>query len=163
MHHYEDIREALTPVEPPKRAKRVAGKAKPLKRATRQPKTTRVARTRAGGTWSEAQYWQFIRSGLRQLSRRWPPVTRLVWNESRRPYVGPNKRQRWEFQCAVCAKWYMRKEMQADHIQPCGSLKSWEDLAGFTRRLLVETAGLRILCAECHLLRTRGKGGSEAA
>lgn len=126
-----------------------------MKRATRKPKTTRVPKPYAGGEWSHARFFQFIRSGLRQLSRRWPPVTRLVWNESRRPYVGPNPRAKWSYRCAICAKWYMRKEMQADHIVPCGSLKSFDDIGGFTKRLFVETGGLRILCADCHQIRTR--------
>lgn len=140
-NHYETIREALTP--------------KVGRKATRRPKTARVARTRAGGEWTEAAFWSFLRSGLRQLSRRWPPVTRHVWNESRRPYVGLNKRQKWEYQCSLCGTWAIRKAMQADHIVPCGALKGWDDLPTFTQRLLCEVEGVRILCERCHQARTK--------
>ena len=128
------------------------------RKTTRIPKTTRVPRTRAGGTWSEAQFWSFLRSGLRQLSRRWPPTVRLIWLEGRRAYKGPNVRQKWEYQCEKCAKWWIRKEMQADHIVPCGSLRSWDDLPVFTQRLLCEASGLRLLCSDCHQARTNEVG-----
>lgn len=140
--HYEDIEALLR---------------RPL-RATRKPKTGRVPRTRAGGEWTEAAFWSFLRSGLRQLSRRWPPVTRLVWAESRRPYLGPNKRQKWEHQCAACGTWGKRADMQADHILPCGPLRSWDDLPIFTQRLLCEVEGVRILCERCHVAWTNKKG-----
>lgn len=146
---------------PPLTMSRLAKKA-PVRKTTRKPKTARVARTRAGGEWSEAQFFAFIRSGLRQMSRRWPPLVRQVWMESRRPYVGLNKRQKWEHQCSICSGWYKRADMEADHIIPCGSLKSWDDLVGFTQRLLVEVEGVQRLCARCHQARTNGKGESDA-
>ena len=31
-------------------------------------------RTRAGKTWTEAKYWQFIRSALRQATMRYPVI-----------------------------------------------------------------------------------------
>lgn len=138
-------------VEPKQSIKASLGRA--TRKTTRKPKTTRVERTRAGGEWTEAAFWSFLRSGLRQLSRRWPPIVRGVWLESRRAYHGPNKRQKWEHQCAVCDVWAIRKVMQADHIRPCGRLHSWDDLPGFVQRMLCETDGLRILCAGCHLTR----------
>lgn len=131
-------------------AKRPAPK---YRKTTRKPKTTRVARTRAGETWSESQFWQFLRSGLRQMSRRWPPLVRLIWLEHRRPNESSNLRLKWEHQCSLCSGWFKRAGMQADHIVPCGTLKTWEDLPVFTRRLLCEVGGLRILCEKCHLAR----------
>jgi len=64
---------------------------------------------------------------------------------------------KWEFCCAGCARWYKREGMQADHITPCGSLRSWEDLPGFASRLFCEADMLRIYCADCHQAR-HGKG-----
>lgn len=131
----------------------------------RRPKTNRVERTRASGEWSEAQFWSFIRSGLRQLSRRWPPLVRHVYLQSRRDYRGDNKRQKHEYQCSACGDWFMRKNIQADHIAECGSLKSFADLPGFVERLLCEVEGLRLLCETCHQERTneerrkRGENG----
>lgn len=116
----------------------------------RRPKTMRVARTRAGGEWTESSFWLFIRSGLRQMSKRWPPTTRLIWNANRRAYKGPNKRQKWEFLCSSCGGWFIRRDMHCDHIVECGTLKSFSDIATFAERLFCEVDGLRIVCEDCH-------------
>jgi hypothetical protein len=126
-----------------------------------KPKESRVPKTRAGGEFSEARFWGFIRSGLRQMSQRWPPTVRLIWLEGRRAYKGPNARQKWEYKCDHCEKWWMRKEMEADHIIPCGSMRSWEELPIFAERLLCETSGLRRLCNGCHLARTNEVRGEK--
>jgi hypothetical protein len=122
----------------------------PAKKTTRIGKTGRVPKTRAGNMWTEAQFWGFIRSGLRGISRRWPPLCRLALAAAHRPYVGPNKLQKHEYQCAKCAKWFKRTQVQVDHILSCGQLKSWQDLATFAARLFCEVDGLRILCTVCH-------------
>lgn len=116
--------------------------------------TNRVPRTRAGGEWTEAAFWNFLRSGLRQLSRRWPPLVRHAANAARREYSGPNARQKWEYQCSACCHWYMRKEIQIDHIVECGPLRSFADLSVFAERLFIEKEGLRVLCESCHEQRT---------
>lgn len=103
--------------------------------------------------WTEARFFGFIRSNLRNASRKWQPM-RDAFEDAKRPYTGPNKRQKWEYQCADCEEWFKRTEVQADHIVPCGPLKCWEDLEPFTRRLFVEKEGFRILCKGCHKIRT---------
>lgn len=120
----------------------------------RRPKTSRVPRTRAGGEWTEAGFWGFLRSGFRQISRRWPPLARQALNAVRRKYSGPNKRQKWEYQCSACQQWFMGKEVQVDHIEPCGSLKAVEDIGPFVERLFAEPDKLRVLCEACHQQRT---------
>ena len=119
----------------------------------RKAKTDRVPRTRAGGEWTEAAFWGFIRSGLRQMSRRWPPLVRHALTESRRKSKSENKRLKWEFQCHQCDAWFPRKEIEVDHIVPCGTLKSFSDLSVFAERLFCESEGLRVLCLKCHQLR----------
>lgn len=115
----------------------------------RRPKTDRVPRTRAGGEWTEASFWGFIRSLLRQGSKRWPP-RREAMNEARVPYVGPNKRQKWLYVCAKCGWAAKATEVQIDHIIPCGTLKSYDDLPGFVERLFCEVEGFQVLCKPCH-------------
>lgn len=44
----------------------------------------------------------------------------------------------------------MRREIHVDHVIPCGSLKSLDDVRGFVERLFVEADGLRVLCEQCH-------------
>lgn len=70
----------------------------------------------------------------------------------RSPYDGPNKRQKWKYQCNICKCWFMEKEMEYDHIIPCGSLLSRDD----ERRCLLELiiGSLQMLCVPCHRSKT---------
>lgn len=104
---------------------------------------------RAGGTWTEARYWSEIRSHWRKFSLRWPPRA-MALKAASRPYHGPNKRRSKEYRCAICGLWWAGTEVQVDHIEPCGELRSLDDLPGFVGRLLCEVDGLRCLCRGCH-------------
>lgn len=113
-------------------------------------KKRNVPRTRNNERWTEARFFGFIRSSLRRASCKWPPIVKDAKERVRRPYKGKNKRQRWEYQCEMCEKWFAGKEVQVDHIVPAGQLKTFEDLPGFVERLFCEVDGLRVLCKECH-------------
>ena len=126
-------------------------------------KTNRVPKTRAGGTWTEAAFWGFIRSGIRRLSTSWPPISKVKL-QYRRPYSGPNARQKWEYQCALCGEWFpeavtvggkRQSIIHIDHIVPCGELSSWDELRVFAERLFVEEDGLRVTCKDCNQARKR--------
>jgi hypothetical protein len=84
------------------------------------------------------------------MSRRWPPIVRHALHAARRPYVGPNKRQKWEYQCAECGGWFKGDCVAVDHIAPAGKLTAWDDVEPFLRRLLCEADGLRVVCDCCH-------------
>ncbi len=113
-----------------------------------------VEKSRCAGTMSEAMYWSFIRSALRQKSRWWKPITQCKIN-AKRPYKGPNKRQRFEYQCNKCKQWFPEKEVAVDHIIPAGSLNNADDLKGFVGRLFCEINGLQCLCSDCHDAKTK--------
>lgn len=105
-------------------------------------------KTRCDGTMTEAQYWGMIRSALRDGSLRWLPLQKIL-NDNRRPYRGPDRRQRWEYLCSMCNKWYPRKHIERDHAQGCGVLN--EETAGlFITRMYCDTKYLRLLCKGCH-------------
>ena len=116
-----------------------------------KPKRQRVKRTRAGGQWTEARYWQFIRSLLRQGFQRYP-VKQMVKTDNRRKVTG--QRHKFEYLCAECGGWFKDKEVNVDHIVPAGSLKDYSDLPGFVKRLYCEADGLQILCKPCHDAKT---------
>ena len=99
--------------------------------------------------WSTAKFWGFIRSALRSKMSRWPPKIEAK-KKARRKYQGPNKQQKWEYQCAHCAEWFMDKETEVNHKIECGSLKSYEDLPGFVERLFCGEDGFEVLCKPCH-------------
>lgn len=99
--------------------------------------------------WTEAKFWSFLRSGLRAKWSRWPPKY-AVLAAATRPYNGPNKRQKKETQCAECKKWHPQKDISVDHITPVGTLRCYEDLPDFCRRLFVGIDKLQCLCKACH-------------
>lgn len=108
-----------------------------------------VPKTRGGGTYTESAFFNFLRSALRQKSRRWAPIYKCL-QEARRPSKSKNKRLKWEFQCAKCKKWKPQKEVSVDHVVPAGSLRSFADLASFAERLFCEIDNLQVLCKPCH-------------
>ena len=114
----------------------------------------KVIKTRNAGTMSESAFWAFIRSALRQKSRWWKPITQCKQN-AKRPYKGINKRQKFEYQCNKCKKWFPDKQINIDHILPAGELNKANDLPGFVERLFVEESGLQCLCTNCHNEKTK--------
>jgi 5-methylcytosine-specific restriction endonuclease McrA len=116
----------------------------------------RVVKTRNAGTMTESAFWSFIRSALRQKSRWWKPITQTKM-KSRRAYKGPNKRQKFEYQCVHCEKWFPEKKINVDHIHPAGSLNCANDLPGFVERLFCESDNLQVLCEKCHNTKTQNE------
>ena len=66
-----------------------------------------------------------------------------------------NKRQKFEYQCNKCKKWFPDKQINIDHITPAGELNKADDLPGFVERLFVEESGLQCLCQNCHNEKTK--------
>lgn len=114
----------------------------------------RSAKTRNAGTMTESAFWSFIRSGLRQKSRWWKPITECKM-KARRAYKGPLKRQKFEYQCKECLNWFPDKKINVDHILPAGSLRCANDLPGFVERLFCEVDNLQVLCETCHNKKTQ--------
>jgi 5-methylcytosine-specific restriction endonuclease McrA len=112
----------------------------------------RVPRTHAGGTWTKAQYFSFIRGALRQAARRYP-VKHQVLDSVKQRVEG--KRHRFEYQCALCKQAFQRKKVEVDHIKPAGSLNEYDDLPGFVERLYCEPDDLQVLCIPCHRDKTK--------
>ncbi len=114
-----------------------------------------VEKTRAVGTMTEAEYFARIRSALRNGFRYWKPMTRAL-EAACRPYVGESKLQKKEYQCAICKNWFKRKDVQIDHIEPCGTLRSYEDIVPFIKQLTKEgIESYQVLCKPDHLIKTK--------
>jgi 5-methylcytosine-specific restriction endonuclease McrA len=122
----------------------------------RKVKVPRVKspKVRNAGTMTESAFWSFIRSGLRQKSRWWKPITECKL-KAKRKYKGPNKRQRFEYQCNACKQWFAEKNINVDHIVGAGSLNCADDLPGFVNRLFCEHDNLQVLCTTCHDTKTK--------
>ena len=103
--------------------------------------------------WTDSRYMSFIRSTLRRSFTKFP-TKHKVKNEASRPYKGSVKRRKKEYQCAVCSGWFADKEVAVDHIVPCGSLKSYDDLPRFVSTLYCEANNLQVICNTCHQIKT---------
>lgn len=125
------------------------------KRRAKIPRT-KTPKARNAGTMTESAFWSFIRSALRQKSRWWKPIMQAKMN-ARRPYKGPNKRQKFEYLCAHCKDWFPEKKINIDHIRPAGSLNCAQDLPGFVERLFCEVDNLQCLCEKCHDVKTKSE------
>jgi len=125
-----------------------------MKRTAKKPVKPRVERTRNAGSETESMHMSKIRSALRNISRWWKPFAIALKAASHTSYVGRSKRVM--YLCAACNKFYGRKNVEVNHIIPAGSLKSYDDLPDFCRRLFVEDVSqLEVLCKECHKEETR--------
>ena len=111
----------------------------------------RVERTRAGGTWTEARYFGFIRNALRSAFQKYP----VKHAAKRAASVVTESGTR--YRCATCNKLFKGTETHVDHIEPCGSLKTFEDLPGFVERMYCEVDGFQVLCKPCHQLKTNAE------
>ena len=112
-------------------------------------------KSRNANTMTEAAFFGKIRSTLRNGFRYWKPM-QLALEKASRQYKGDNKRQKKEYQCEKCKKWFKRTDVQIDHIVECGSLNTWEDIVPFLKRLVSEDIkSYQILCKKDHLLKTK--------
>ena len=116
----------------------------------------KVPRVRNAGTWTEAEYWSRLRSCLRGMFRWWLPA-RAVLRRARRAANGVRgARVKWVYECAAChGCTFIRREVEVDHVIPCGSLRSLADLAAFVERMTPEAeSGFQVLCKSCHQTKT---------
>ena len=126
----------------------------------KKKRISNVIKPRGSGTLTESAFWAMIRSALRDKSRWWKPIAECRM-KARRKYVGPNKRQTYEYQCSHCKKWFPMKDINVDHIIPVGTLTCAEDLPGFVERLFVEESGLQVLCNYDHDIKTQNERKNE--
>lgn len=116
-----------------------------------------TAKWRCNGTMTEAQYLAFVRSALRSKWLRWAPRSEAL-KSARRAYKGPNKRQQWEYACAVCGNNFGAKEVEVDHYpKDAGSILKIEDTGQFCANLFCEVDNLRIVCKPCHSVYTHSQ------
>jgi hypothetical protein len=109
-------------------------------------------RTRNANTLTESEFFGKIRSGLRNTFRYWKPMT-IALEKASRKYTGTNKRIKKEYQCASCGEWFIRKNVEIDHIVPCGSLRTYDDIVPFIINLTQEDyKSYQVLCS------TKGDG-----
>jgi len=139
-------------------------------------KNPRVPRTRVGNTLTEAAYFGLIRSTLRKGLTYYPSKTMayaaipkrvshyidkktkrgslvLYKKDSPRGKKGtPIQVPVYERLCARCTDWH--DVIQMDHIIPCGSLRTFDDIGGWCKRAFCEPEDYQGLCKPCHKIKT---------
>lgn len=79
----------------------------------------------------------------------WKPIINAR-NAVRRAYKGPNKRQKFEYQCQKCSKWFPGTQVSVHHKVPAGTLTCADDLPKFVLKLFCEQEHLTVYCGPCH-------------
>jgi len=120
------------------------------KKKVAKPRKSLVEKPFNAGSMSSSMFFSWLRSRLRKMSMQgWKP-TKLVKDAAKIPYVGENKRRKFSYVCGKCSNAVSDKECAVHHKIPAGSLKSFEDLPGFCKRLFTEAENLILLCDSCH-------------
>lgn len=109
---------------------------------------------RNGGKWTESRYQTFIKTALRQASKRWGPK-----NDAK----SIARVERGKYRCAMCGNIgpatlpplegnkRRRSNAAADHIHPVvDPTAGFIDWDTYIERLFCEVEGFQILCWDCH-------------
>lgn len=108
--------------------------------------------TRNSNTMTEAEYFSMILSALRQTTRYWKPALKALEKASR-PSKRADKRVKKEYRCCICKDWFLRKEVDKDHIIPCGGINGYDKIIPWLKKAHVEE-GFQVLCKICHKQKT---------
>lgn len=108
-------------------------------------------KTRCGGQWTEAKFNSFIKSALRQATRRWAPIQQAKKDANVR---------RGFYECAHCEEHVpltirdgreRKKNVFVDHIEPiinpATGFTTWDECID---RMFCEADNLQVLCKSCH-------------
>lgn len=115
-----------------------------------------MTKTYNGGKWTQARMNSFVKSGLRALSRKWPPKYETL----NAAFAGTkvNKasgRMAKHFTCAQCANEFPAAKVQVDHIKavidPEVGFTTWDDVV---YNMFCEKENLQVLCLDCHKKKT---------
>lgn len=120
---------------------------------------------------TDAAFFGKIRSMLRKEWRH-SQMYRDALNRAKVPYLGGGRRK-YSIKCERCSVEYAIGQRvitgqtkqgkdkdslayQIDHKLDAGSLKTFDDLSGFTERLFCSPDDLQVLCVFCHKEKTHG-------
>lgn len=109
-------------------------------------------------TKTKAEVMSLVLSALRRATKYWKPKLDKL-NEGKRAYRGTNPRQKWEYQCEKCLRWFKKDDIEMDHILPCGGIDDFSKVSDWCIRAFVEKDGYQRLCSKCHKIKTRRDRG----
>lgn len=108
-------------------------------------------KTRCGGRFTEARFNSFIKSLLRQGTRRWAPITDVKKKgRTRRGFYHCDGCQQ-EVPATIIVNGKKTNNAVVDHVIPVVppdvGFTTWDDVI---ERLFCEEEGLQLLCHDCH-------------
>ena len=112
-------------------------------------------KTRANGRWTQARWESFIKGGMRQLTRRWPPFSDCLkeGRVSHGVYLCNGCKE--EVPASIVVDGKRVKNAVVDHIQPvidpAVGFVDWDE---YITRLFCEGGNLQVLCHSCHTIKT---------
>jgi 5-methylcytosine-specific restriction endonuclease McrA len=106
--------------------------------------------------WTEARVRSFITTGLRQMSRRWPPKYETLAEA----YIETKKNKKTgrlakHYKCNACNELFPGSEIQIDHILPVVEVTGFTTWDSFISRLFCGKENLQAICKTCHLVKTK--------
>jgi hypothetical protein len=114
--------------------------------------------TRCSGTWTEAQYRNFVKNQLRSATRKWKPIQDCKKNAK----VGYG-----EYKCECCGevvpptifdvdKGKRVTNIFVDHIDPVvDPAIGWVSWDSVVEGLFCEADNLQLLCGRCHKIKSQ--------
>ena len=96
----------------------------------------------------------WLRSGLRRMSMRWPPINAARKNArvARGKYLCAGYGETGEH--IVPRSVNGKVAIFVDHIEPVGSFTDWDT---YVRKLFCSEDNLQLLCKECHNRKTKNE------
>ncbi len=133
-----------------------------------------IKKTRNSGTMTDAQFFNWIKYKVREMSMYWKPGNEYLKNVRKSkaeigagelsPFFtteeGLKDRSRFLYMCEHCGLWFRRKDVQKDHRVPTGHIHSFEDIGKVFERMFIEVdGGWQCLCSSCHHTKSKSERG----
>jgi len=101
--------------------------------------------------WTTARFFGFLRSALRKAWTKYPPkYEALKLAKIGKKTNVKTGRLADHYRCAICGNEFVMKDVQVDHLIDAGTLKTFDDVGEFCRRLFCSVDDLQVLCKPCH-------------
>ena len=106
---------------------------------------------------TEAEFMSWVRGHLRKMWSRYPLKVDYKNSLSYPAPKGYTGRAKQLIDCEVCGTPTAKSSIEVDHIIPCGSLRSMEDVGTFVGNLLCSPDNMRCVCKDCHSVITHAE------
>tara|TARA_R110000824_G_scaffold344886_1_gene531560 strand:- start:24921 stop:25337 length:417 start_codon:yes stop_codon:yes gene_type:complete len=109
-------------------------------------------KSRCSGQWTEAKFHSFIKSGLRQQTRKWGPIQQCQKAANIRRGI---------YRCNGCKEEIPKttphpetrkrvNNVHVDHINPVVPVTGWVSWDDCINNMFCEEDNLQVLCSKCH-------------